>query len=178
MDIAQQKNRPIDNCYWVEHGRLLAGEYPAHFKPAKAKKRLEKFLGAGIRTFINLTEAEELPGYHDKLVDLAEQRGLEVTHTRLPIVDRHVPDDTTHMLKILKHIDQAIRGEKPVYVHCWGGIGRTGTVIGCYLVRNGLSGEESLDHLARLWPFMKKSRYFPHTPQTLTQFEYIANWPE
>ena len=26
---------------------------------------------------------------------------------------------------------------RKVYVHCWGGVGRTGTVVGCYLVRQG-----------------------------------------
>jgi protein-tyrosine phosphatase len=34
------------------------------------------------------------------------------------------------MVRILNQIDMCIKYDKPVYVHCWGGKGRTGTVIG------------------------------------------------
>ncbi|WP_374108489.1 hypothetical protein [Nostoc sp. XA010] len=34
----------------------------------------------------------------------------------------------------LPPIDRALNGQEKVYVHCWGGIGRTGIVVGCYLV--------------------------------------------
>ncbi len=178
MDVADQKKRPIKNTYWVENGRLLAGEYPAGRTPNDTRKRLGKFLDAGIRTFINLTEAHELPRYDATLKELAEEMGANVLTTRAPIEDMHVPRDSTEMLRILNMIEHSLRDHQPVYVHCWGGIGRTGTVVGCYLVRQGYSGAEALDHLAKLWPFMHKSKYFPHTPQTLTQFEYVSRWPE
>jgi protein-tyrosine phosphatase len=35
------------------------------------------------------------------------------------------------MTTILDAIDESMTAGKPVYVHCWGGMGRTGTVIGC-----------------------------------------------
>lgn len=31
-----------------------------------------------------------------------------------------------------------------VYLHCWGGIGRTGTIVGCWLARNGFPGKAAL----------------------------------
>ena len=34
------------------------------------------------------------------------------------------------MTAILNAIDESMTAGKPVYVHCWGGAGRTGTVIG------------------------------------------------
>src|SRR3712207_6971239 len=34
------------------------------------------------------------------------------------------------------------------YVHCWGGIGRTGTVVGCYLVEHGMDGEQAIAAIA------------------------------
>ena len=178
MRIAIQKNRPIKNSYWVHHGRFLAGEYPGTPNPRHTKKRLQKFLDVGVRTFINLTEANELPAYDGILKELASKMGVNVLTTRAPIVDMQAPQDTTQTLRILNMIDQSLGDNQPVYVHCWGGIGRTGTVVGCHLVRQGMSGEEALDHLAELWPNMEKSRYFPHTPQTLTQFEYVSRWPE
>ncbi|MBA3406233.1 MAG: dual specificity protein phosphatase family protein [Gemmatimonadaceae bacterium] len=40
-----------------------------------------------------------------------------------------------------------IRGDgsgHSIYVHCWGGVGRTGTVVGCYIVRHGRTGDDAL----------------------------------
>ena len=35
-------------------------------------------------------------------------------------------------------------------MHCWGGVGRTGTTVGCWLVRHGRSGTEALAELRRV----------------------------
>lgn len=53
---------------------------------------------------------------------------------RTPTVDQ--------MRAILDAIDRA--AGSIVYVHCWGGHGRTGTVAGCYLVRHGQDTRQSL----------------------------------
>ncbi len=37
-----------------------------------------------------------------------------------------------------------------MYLHCFDGIGRTGTVVGCYLVRQGMTGNEALEQIDRL----------------------------
>ena len=54
---------PITDCYWVEPGRLLAGEYPAVSSRRKTRKRLARFLDAGVNSFVNLTEGHELDAY-------------------------------------------------------------------------------------------------------------------
>ena len=43
------------------------------------------------------------------------------------------------MRAIQAHCARAGAGRR-VYVHCRAGIGRTGTVIGCYLAEQGLDG--------------------------------------
>ena len=53
----------------------------------------------------------------------------------------------------------------------------TGTVVGCFMVRHGLSGERALAELATLWPAMEKSWYFRRTPQTDAQHAYVRRWP-
>ena len=40
---------------------------------------------------------------------------------------------------------------KNVYVYCWGGIGRTSTAVGCWLVRHGMTGDEALAEIAERW---------------------------
>jgi len=170
--------RPHDNTYWIEPNRLLAGEYPGSGQPATAAARLEAYLDCGVTDFIDLTTPGELAPYDHLLEALAGPRLSQVGYRRMPIVDMSVPGRPGEMTAILDEIDRRIADGGTVYVHCWGGIGRTGTVVGCYLVRQGLTGEAALSHLARLWPQMQKSVWYQTTPQTLEQHEYVRNWRE
>jgi protein-tyrosine phosphatase len=54
------------------------------------------------------------------------------------------------LAQVLAAIRQEISEDRPVYVHCWGGIGRTGTIIGCWVAESGLSGEDAIAQLADL----------------------------
>jgi protein-tyrosine phosphatase len=80
------------------------------------------------------------------------------------------------MNSILNAIDQNLQEGHKIYLHCWGGIGRTGTTVGCYLVRQGKTGEEALDQLSTWWRGVPKSRYHLHSPETLAQMEFIRTW--
>src|SRR4029077_11114909 len=100
------------------------------------------------------TEAGELTSYEDWLKSEAEERSLTVRYHRFPIVDLDVPS-VARMREILTQIARALEGDAPVYVHCWGGIGRTGTVVGCWLVEGGASGGRAAPRDARRPP--------PHT---------------
>lgn len=142
--------------YWVQPGRLLAGPYPDH--------RLERLLDAGITHFVNLTEPHELVPYADDLPP-------GVTHQRFPIEDMGLPS-TGQMRAILDALDTALETGRTVYVHCWGGIGRTGTVIGCWLVRHGLSGPSALAELVRL----RAGR--TNSPETDEQRDFVRHWTE
>ena len=61
---------------------------------------------------------------------------------------------------------------------CWGGVGRTGTTVGCWLVRHGRTGDEALAHLARLWSRVAKAHRSPRSPETAEQAKYIRGWLE
>lgn len=170
--------RPHHNTYWIEPSRLLAGEYPGSSESATAMARLAAYLDCGVTDFIDLTTPGELVPYESLLKNLADSRNTEIGYRRMPIVDMSVPRDHGEMKAILDEIDRRISQGGTVYVHCWGGIGRTGTVAGCYLVRQGLTGDAALAELARLWPQMQKSAWYESTPQTLEQYEYIRHWTE
>jgi protein-tyrosine phosphatase len=60
-----------------------------------------------------------------------------------------------------------------VYVHCWGGIGRTGTVVGCWLMRHGLDEGDPVGRIARLRRDMEDARPSPETP---AQRAMITSW--
>jgi hypothetical protein len=69
-----------------------------------------------------------------------------------------------------------LQAGRKIYLHCWGGIGRTGTTVGCYLVRQGKSGAEALEQLAAWWRNVPKSRYFPRSPETDAQMDFVLHW--
>ncbi len=164
--------RPDPNTYWVIEGRFLAGEYPGARDPAQAREKIAAFQKAGITTFIDLTEPHELAPYELLLADAGAE------YRRFPIRDVSVPRDVRHMQDILNAIDTALANGRNVYVHCWGGIGRTGTVVACWLQRRGRSPDEALLELARLWRTVAKRHRRPHTPETEEQVAWVRSWPQ
>src|SRR5437868_7403624 len=163
---------PIANSYWVLPGRLLAGEYPGSASRAEALDRIQKFQRAGIDSFIDLTEEGEMPPYAPLL-------SHETTaHRRLPITDHGVPESAQVMTDILNTIDAELAAGRRVYVHCRAGIGRTGTAVGCHLVRSGHEPEAALERLQTLWQASGRSRSWPEIPETREQREFVREWRE
>lgn len=164
---------PIPGSYWVVDNLLLAGPYPGDYDDRVARQQLQALLDAGIRVFIDLTEEGEWPEYESLLRSLARARRLNVQYTRASIADMGVPDDDglgTTLEAIRKSLDE----ERPVYVHCLGGLGRTGTVIGCWLAEQGHEGQAALDRLKELRQACtyRSSR----SPQTEEQCEVVRRW--
>jgi protein-tyrosine phosphatase len=175
--LNEMKKLPIAESYWVEENRFLAGEYPVSRDPETARHRLDAFLEAGVNTFIDLTESHELFPYEGILKEEAKVYGIDVSHQRLPIRDLSVPSSST-MTTILDAIDSEIKNGRCIYVHCWGGIGRTGMVVACYLIRHGKSNEQALEHLNRLYKTRPVDIYHPRSPETDAQVEFVRNWWE
>lgn len=162
------------HAYWVEPW-LLAGEYPGHRQPDVARRRLELLVEHGIRTFVDLTApADGLPSYARVLDVLAQERATVLTHAVHSIPDFGVLDDAGYDA-ILAAVDRA-RGRGAVYVHCWGGVGRTGTVVGCHLLRGGLTSDAALARLAGLRSASRLAhRASPETPEQLEVLRRRAN---
>ena len=162
--------RPIEHCYWVVSGKLLAGEYPREVGDVKGSRaKLDALTDAGIVSFIDLTEEGHLLPYAQWL------EGAE--HHRFPIRDLSTPKSPELATAILDAIDENIRNDHPTYVHCLGGIGRTGLIIGCWLARHGYEGEAALERLRELWTSNPKSAW-AKSPETRTQERYILEWKE
>jgi len=167
--------RPIPESYWVEPSRLLAGEYPAQFNNELTRQRIDALIQAGFNTFIDLTKPNETIAYIRTLMDEAKLYKVEVKHQRFAIGDFGLPTPE-HMTTILNTIDAELQAGRKIYLHCWGGIGRTGTTVGCYLVRRGKTGDEALQQLAKWWQTVPKSQIHQRSPETREQAEFIRNW--
>jgi hypothetical protein len=169
--------RPIPESYWVLPGRLLAGEYPVHYDEETTRRRIDSLLEAGFDLFIDLTMPDEQVSYDVILHAEADAYEVAAGHQRFGIRDFGLPSHAL-MNSILDAIDDGLRSGRKIYLHCRGGIGRTGTTIGCYLVRQGRAGQEALDQLATFWQSVPKSRFYPHSPETPQQAEFILHWAE
>jgi len=163
-------NRPIEQCYWVVPGRLLAGEYPRNVDEGSSREKIGALLRAGITTFVDLTEEGELLPYSGLI-------GAAASHRRFPVRDAAVPESPAVAAAALDAMDRGIEGGGRVYVHCWGGVGRTGVVVGCWLARHGFPGEAALVRLRELWRQCPKSGRRP-SPDTREQERYVLRWTE
>jgi protein-tyrosine phosphatase len=157
------RDGPLPESYWVVPGRFLAGRCPGlHSDDEGARAELDTLRRTGIGLIVDLTEGTEwgLPGYARLLAPPAERQWHPIRDFGTTTVDG--------MRAILDAIDGAIDRGGNVYVHCYAGIGRTGTVVGCYLVRHGMDADEAMD-AASSWRGIR-------SPQSVEQEEFVRAW--
>ncbi len=160
---------PLPQSFWVEEGRLLAGDHPAGTSPSQLRVRLAKLLSVGINSFIDLTAAGECPDYQPLLTPA-------VRYHRIELLDHQVPADPATMTKVLATLQRELDEGRRVYLHCRAGIGRTGIAIGCHLVERGQRGRQALETLNQLWRQHVPPNQWRHIPETEAQDNYIIRW--
>jgi hypothetical protein len=145
--------------------------------PDWATEKLQGLVDAGIQHVITLMEEGEssrFTPYMPELTALAAAHGTEVSSVRLPIRDVNIPSKEA-MVGILDEIDLSMQVDQPVYVHCWGGRGRTGTVVGCYLARHGTAvGQEAIERINYLRRAVPASEF--RSPETHEQCDMVRSW--
>lgn len=157
---------PIRDSYRVAD-RFLAGEYPGSSDPERAVRRLRSFAELGVTVFVDLTHPADPVAPYERLITAVARR---VSH---PIVDMGTTT-IPHMSRILDDVDAAIADGETAYVHCWGGIGRTGTVVGCWLMRHRLDSGDPIRRIAELRRGVADA-HVP-SPQTPAQRAMVREW--
>jgi protein-tyrosine phosphatase len=159
---------------------IIISEYPSDRKE-NDPRRLQAKLDRGCTAFLDLTESDEwwdagrcpLHPYESLLHDLATQSRLDVVYARYPVRDLSIPT-MEQMQHMLDTIDGWRSKGYQVLIHCLGGIGRSGTVAACYLVRHGWSPDQALRHIQQqLQASTKRGRM---SPETSAQIEFVHTW--
>lgn len=175
LTLNDQPPRPNVNTYWVTNN-FIAGEYPADKRGETAsREKLRRYLEIGVDFFVDLTREGEKQSYQRILKEESTKANVRARYRRLPVQDFGVPTKE-EMQHILDTIDSAIAENKIVYVHCRGGIGRTGTTVGCYLARHGYGGEEALMEVNRLFRNSNRSYESSCSPETTAQMRMVTEW--
>ena len=162
-------SRPLRESYYLG-GSLFAGEYPGDKNGQKAEEKIKHMLHFGVRHFVDLTEEGELKPYSYLLPK-------DATYMRFPIRDCGAPESVAEVQQLILHLNELQKMDGYTYLHCWGGVGRTGTVVACYLAqkREKPELEGVLDTLRRNFAQMPKSSR-RQTPETREQLDFIARF--
>lgn len=173
---------PFPDTWWIEDDRVLGGRFPGSPDGDKARRMAVALVEMDVRLIINLQEPceegrEGSVAYERQMLATARRRGRRLQVAHEPIPDHGVPS-REQAIRILDRIDAAIAGGGRVYVHCWGGHGRTGLVAGCLHRRRGRSEDEALQAIAdaRAWHVEGLARIA--APQTPEQVQFVRSFDE
>ena len=176
-DGRDRSDLPYGRSYWVVPGRLLAGYFPGHLDADTMSAQCSALESRGIKRVVNLMESSERDHSGNAFNDYSTCfTAGAVACDRYEIVDASVPSVMT-MKTILDAIDASLEQNAPVYVHCWGGFGRTGTAVGCWLMRHGHANAETV------LPLISALRRYAADPEKASpeneaQRAFVLSWPQ
>ncbi len=172
---------PLPRTWWIEPGAILGGPFPGNADGTVNTVKLQKLFGYGIRVFVNLQEPHEkglhgmpFPDYEPELHRLAAAEGQAIQIRRFPIVDTDIPT-IEQMRAIQAYLRNQLAMDKKVFVHCWGGNGRTGIVAACWMAAAGLSLDDILDTIKqrRAWDSYLALK---SSPENGRQTAFVQTW--
>ena len=144
------------NFGWVLKDELAGSQGPASVQD------LFFLYSQGVRAVIRMEE-RTIAADSGNMVDLVDM--FE------PVPD-FTPPGLEQTQRMIDFIDQQTAEQKPVVVSCYAGIGRTGTVLACYLVHRGEEPAEAINRVRQLRPSSIQ------TPEQEAAVYQYADWAQ
>ncbi len=138
---------------------LIQDEIAGMGRPMAIVADLEFLKDNRVESIVSLTE---LP-LHKTLI---EEFGFEYKH--IPIPDFSTPTQE-QIEEFVTFVNNLLSSKKKIVVHCEAGIGRTGTMLACYLVSKGYSAEKAISEV-------RKRR--PGSIETMEQEDTVVKYEE
>lgn len=164
-------SRPLLQSYHVG-GKLFAGEYPGDKNGDSTQEKLNRLHHFGVRHFVDLTEEGELRPYSHLLPS-------DTSYMCFPIKDVSAPKSVEDVHKLIDKIEYLMQQDGYTYLHCWGGVGRTGTIVSCFKARQMEipTLEKALQAMRTGFRHMPKSAHRV-SPETQGQIDFVRQFAE
>ncbi len=150
---------PTENSNWLlraaNGGGLLQGGYPNPGFCNNGVPLPDLLLASGVNDFVSLVTSQDaathsLPEYQSRLSAgrqlVSGVRSQGAVYHSLEITDRGITEDET-LVQLVDYILHQIQQGKILYVHCFGGHGRSGTVCVALLLRLGYDLKTAVNYV-------------------------------
>ena len=127
----------LERFYWVREAQLAGSSRPGGRRNDRLPEDLAELQNLGIGAILSMTETPI-----DQVA--VEERGMRYTH--IPVVDFTAPT-LPQIVNSLSAIDDAHAEGRAMLVHCAAGQGRSATILGAWLIRQGSTATAAVSEL-------------------------------
>lgn len=136
-----------DGFSWIVPLKLAGCAQPGLLRPIDYD--LDLLAQVGITMLLTLTETD---------LDQAALTRNRLRNIHFPIYDREAPS-ITQAYMVSKRIQRAMDQGERIAVHCKAGIGRTGTILACWMIhQGGVGAQGAIERLRSIRPSYVQSR--------------------
>jgi atypical dual specificity phosphatase len=137
-DLTEEEKQQliVPNFGWLIENKIAGVSFP------RSEEAFATLRALGVRALLTLSE--QLPP-----ADRLSKFAMQVEH--VPLADFSAPT-ISEIERAIAAIEGFLEQGQTVAVHCGAGLGRTGTILACYLVSQGASAQEAIIRVRQLRP--------------------------